>query len=211
MDKLEKCLEHYEFLLDKEFHYKFKSGKGKYKFKLFFIPSNFPHLIGLHKLKDIEIIRKFNDKENQDISANTLCKMIKNKKLTYKMIEKSDFFDLIKNRITYFRNLNELVFSKQFVKFVVDKTEDGSKVKAEFIVYLKKNDKYMHLFIAKNHEKRYYYPETYIVSDSSYFINNQKEIELDNLKMHFRDRETWEDLTQAEIEAASTLDENDNK
>lgn len=204
MDKLEKCLEYYDFLLDKEFHYKLKGNKSTYKFKLFFTPGNFPHLIGLHKLKDIEIIRKFNDKENQDISANTLCKMIKNKKLTYKMIEKSDFFNLMKNRITYFRNINELVLSDQFVKFVVDKTEDGSKVKAEFIVYLEKNNKYMHLFIAKNLETGYYYPETYIVSDDDYFIKNQKKIKLKGVGTTFKKKEKLGELTEKEIEAAIT-------
>lgn len=44
-------------------------------------PTDFPHLIGLHKLIDIPIIRQFNDKMNTVIGAKYIISRIKKEDL----------------------------------------------------------------------------------------------------------------------------------
>jgi len=39
--------------------------------------NNFPHLIGLHKLLDIPVIRQFNDMNNKTVSAKYIISKIK--------------------------------------------------------------------------------------------------------------------------------------
>ncbi|MEG1309390.1 MAG: PBECR4 domain-containing protein [Bacilli bacterium] len=178
MDKLYKSFIEYQNLLDKEFHYKFKN---RFKFKLIFKPENLPHLLGLHKLKDIEILNKFNTKE---IAADVIYKKIENKDLTSKIIEKSAFYHKIESRLIYFRELNELVTKNNFLRFSKDKTEDGTLMKAEFIVYSLKNGKYIHLFIGKG--ARFYYPETFIIDDTDYYIKQQSEFKIKDIKVNFK-------------------------
>ncbi|MBQ4057328.1 MAG: hypothetical protein IJD40_00170 [Lachnospiraceae bacterium] len=50
-----------------------------------FVPkqTEFPHLIGLHKLIDIPIIRQFNDRNNQTVSAKFLISKIKKEQGCY--------------------------------------------------------------------------------------------------------------------------------
>lgn len=43
--------------------------------------TDFPHLLGLHKLIDIPIIRQFNDKNNRVISAKYINSKIKKQEL----------------------------------------------------------------------------------------------------------------------------------
>lgn len=192
MDKLYKSFQEYQNLLDKEFHYKFKYSK--YKLKLQFKPENLPHLLGLHKLKDIDILNKFNKKE---ISANIICKKIENKELTSKIIEKSVFYHKIKDRIIYFRELNNLMIKNNFLRFRKNKTEDGTLMKAEFIVYSLKNGKYIHLFIGRNGKT--YYPETFIIDDTDYYINQQDELKIKDIRVNFKD-----EYNEAMKEASAT-------
>lgn len=50
--------------------------------------TDFPHLIGLHKLIDIPIIRQFNDKSNQTVSAKFLIFKIKKENNAYRKYDK---------------------------------------------------------------------------------------------------------------------------
>lgn len=56
-----------------------------------FVPkqTEFSHLIGLHKLVDIPIIRQFNDRNNQTVSAKFLISKIKKEVILTQNIIKS--------------------------------------------------------------------------------------------------------------------------
>ncbi len=61
--------------------------------------TDFPHLIGLHKLIDIPIIRQFNDKSNVTVSAKFIISKIKREQLlTENVIKHSNYFNLISKR-----------------------------------------------------------------------------------------------------------------
>ncbi len=54
--------------------------------------TDFPHLLGLHKLIDIPVIRQFNDKNNLVIGAKYIISKIKKQELlTENIIKRSDW------------------------------------------------------------------------------------------------------------------------
>ncbi len=60
--------------------------------------TDFPHLIGLHKLIDIPVIRQFNDRSNRSVSAKYIISKIKQQQLlTEASIKKSIFFRVSQN------------------------------------------------------------------------------------------------------------------
>jgi len=80
----------YKSIVNYRVVYEFKDGN-----MIEFVPkqTDFPHLIGLHKLVDIPIIRQFNDKSNQTVSAKFLISKIKKETiLTDDVIKNSTYF-----------------------------------------------------------------------------------------------------------------------
>ena len=59
----------YKMIVNYTMEYEFENG-DKIEFKL--KQADFPHLIGLNKLKDIPVIRQFNDKKIQRLVQNIL-------------------------------------------------------------------------------------------------------------------------------------------
>ncbi len=74
-------------IVNYQLEYEFDNGVCiKFKLK----QSDFPHLIGLHKLTDIPIVRQFNDKNNRTVSASyILGKIHQQRFLTDTKSEKS--------------------------------------------------------------------------------------------------------------------------
>lgn len=64
----------YNSIINYKIEYEFENG-NKIDFKI--KKKDFPHLIGLHKLIDIPIIRQFNDRNNKTVSANFIISKIK--------------------------------------------------------------------------------------------------------------------------------------
>lgn len=71
-----------------------------------FQASNFYHLAGLHKLKDIQAVRGYN-------TTNVLNKVLKGK-LTNAMIEKSSFYDDMKERLEIISEFPDILKSPKF-------------------------------------------------------------------------------------------------
>ena len=93
MDKLKECAISFSKLFDTEYHV-IAGKKGKrIKPVLFFGKEHFYHLIGLHKLNDIQKARGDKRKIYDSIIADNL---------TYEDISRSIFFPEISNRFAYF-------------------------------------------------------------------------------------------------------------
>ena len=206
MDKLQACMKVYKRVEGKEFHY---TLKNKYSFKLFFKCGNLPHLLGLHKLIDLEMINKFN---NKLISADELYNKIEETELTYEQIELSVYFDKIFDRIDKFHKINDLLTKDIVVSFKKENTRDGStKLKADILLFLKEENKYIHLCLAKGN-CGYYYPETFIVHENNYYIKGQTLIKVKKMKSFYRTSQKKEkhsiDHKQYIKEVAATVDTN---
>lgn len=74
--------------------------------------TDFPHLLGLHKLVDIPIIRQFNDRNNLVIGAKYINSKIKKQELlTENIIKRSIYFPDIEVRFNSFNKENILTMS----------------------------------------------------------------------------------------------------
>ena len=109
MNQLLEKFNEYKSIVNYRVIYEFEDGN-----MIEFVPkqTDFPHLIGLHKLVDIPIIRQFNDKCNQTVSAKFLISKIKKETiLTDEAIRNSKYFPKIEDRYNRFNKENILSLS----------------------------------------------------------------------------------------------------
>ncbi len=86
----------YKSIVNFQVEYEFQNG-DIIKFKL--KQTDFPHLLGLHKLIDIPLIRQFNDKSNLSVSAKFVIGRIKKERvLTDSIVRASTYFPDIEER-----------------------------------------------------------------------------------------------------------------
>ena len=93
--------------------------QNDYILKLKFLGSNFPHLIGLHKLIDKSIFARLADSNNNSVTGTTIFKDILRGKVSYGFLSSSNRFNLIKERFDYFNfdKLNDLLFKNVVIDF----------------------------------------------------------------------------------------------
>ncbi|MFI3236683.1 MAG: PBECR4 domain-containing protein [Lachnospiraceae bacterium] len=97
MNQLLEKFREFREIVNYQFEYEFDNGVSiKFKLK----QSNFPHLIGLHKLTDIPIIRQFNDRNNQTVSATYLIGKIRQQRFLTEETVKYILFEQ-KNNTAY--------------------------------------------------------------------------------------------------------------
>ena len=63
---------------------------------------NFAHLLGLHKLIDIQVIQFWQDKSNKKVKLSNVLRQIKNSTLTDAMVKASSFYPKIQERYKSF-------------------------------------------------------------------------------------------------------------
>lgn len=93
MDELKKSAVSFGKLFAYEYELVAGSKKTLIDLTLAFYKKNYMHLVGLHKLTDLQL---------QRYSKEKLYDMIMNDELTYQDIKKSVFFPEIESRIKYF-------------------------------------------------------------------------------------------------------------
>lgn len=125
MDLLLKCAVTFKKLMD--FQYCFTLGKkGQLKeIVLGFSETDFHHLIGLHKLKDIDIARANRSIVFRDILSS---------RITYENLIKSVFIDKILSRLQIFPKLEALLDDDQLVFRYNKKLYPYSAIESEFLL-----------------------------------------------------------------------------
>lgn len=68
-------------------------------------------MVGLHKLKDIPLIRRFNDPKEKMVSAKYIVSKIRQGKITEKELRQSKYFSDIQERYERFTSSNILSLS----------------------------------------------------------------------------------------------------
>lgn len=147
--------------------------------------NDFPHLIGLHKLIDIPLIRQFNDKHNTTVSAKFIISRIKREELlTENIIKNSIYFSDIQQRFESFRKENILTLSYTDAIINFNAALIGSNLKAKYILYEQKyHQGYNHLCIAEDSNARRY-AESFFYNPTNLYIRNQKRIKVRNVKIY---------------------------
>ena len=146
--------------------------------------TDFPHLLGLHKLIDIPIIRQFNDKNNLVISAKFINSKIKKQELlTENIIKRSIYYPEIELRFNNFSKENILTMS--YADAIVDFNASliDSNLKAKYILFEKEMQGYNHLCIAEDgHGKQY--AESFFYDSTDLYLRNQKTIKVKCIRIY---------------------------
>lgn len=120
---------------------------------------NFIHLLGLHKLKDIQIIQMFNDKDNKKVQARYIISRIKKSRFTDAVIN----FD--PKRINSKIKSDYLLFEE------------------------KENHEYNHLGIVKDPISNKRYIETFFHQSTDMYIQNQQLVKVKSFTLYSPDNQ----------------------
>lgn len=135
----------------------------------------FLHLIGLHKLDDIQIIQFWIDTNNKSVKRRDVIKQILDEKLTDSIIRSSVKFQQIKERYEYFcyDNLTTLNYTDAVINFNPSVINSG--LKADYILFEERpKNEYNHMTIAYDSVGGYRYVESFFHEPSTKYITGQR-------------------------------------
>lgn len=169
MIDVEKIKQAIDMLLHKDFVITIEDGTViEFNFQLY----NFHHLLGFQKLKDQPSIAKSKHPDE-------VVKRFMNGKISLGSLQKSSSFHLIEARMEYFPLIAEMLITDK-CKIIVD--FDATLVKSTIVkskYFLYKTDDHVtyKLFGLAPLKKSKFYPETFLVEPSKYYVSEQ--IQLD--------------------------------
>lgn len=146
--------------------------------------TDFPHLLGLHKLIDIPVIRQFNDKNNLVVGAKYINSKIKKQELlTENIVRGSTYFPNIEVRFNNFSKENILTMS--YTDAIIDFNASliASNLKAKYILFEKKKTGYNHLCIAEDSNGKKY-AESFFYNATDLYIRNQMTIKVKCVRIY---------------------------
>ena len=146
---------------------------------------NFLHLLGLHKIVDIQLIQFWLDRTNRTVKLLDVIKGIKNGTLTDALIKGSHFYHLIQDRYENFSydNLTTLNYTDAIVDFNASLIH--SKISSDYILFEeKKKGEYNHMGIAKDAVSGSRYVETFFHESSDKYIAGQKTVKVKSYKVY---------------------------
>ncbi len=132
---------------------------------------NFAHLLGLHKLKDIQIIQFWQDRSNKTVKLSDVIRHIKRGRLTDAIVRSSYFFPMIKERYENFSydNLTSLNYTDAIIDF--NPALIQSKIKSDYILFEEDTKhEFNHMGIAVDKMGRDRYIETFFHERSDKYI-----------------------------------------
>lgn len=149
---------------------------------------NFIHLLGLHKLTDIQLIQLFNDKSNKKVHTKYIISRIKKGNFTDAMVKASVFYPIIKSRYENFsyENLTTLTYTDAVINF--NPTLIKSKIKSNYLLFEKKsNGEYNHLGIAEDSITKKRYIETFFHQPTGMYIKGQTIVKVKKFTLYSPD------------------------
>ena len=133
----------------------------------------FLHLLGLHKLSDLQLIQFWQDKNNKTVKLNTVLQRIKKEKFTDSDVQSSVHFHKIQDRYDSFcyENLTTLNYTDAIIDF--NPARLNSKLRSNYILFEEKNTgEYNHMGIAAD-PSGYNYVESFFHETSDKYISGQ--------------------------------------
>lgn len=172
----------YKSIVNFQVEYEFENG-DIIKFKL--KQTDFPHLIGLHKLIDIPLIRQFNDKSNLNVSAKFVIGRIKKERvLTDSIVRASTYFPDIEERYEKFGKDNLLTLSYTDAIIDFDASLIGSSLKADYILFeQKKEGGYNHLCVAEDASAKKY-AESFFYCPTDLYLQRQTIVKVKRVRIY---------------------------
>ncbi len=145
---------------------------------------NFAHLLGLHKLKDIQIIQFWQDRSNKTVKLSDVIRHIKRGRLTDAIVRSSYFFPMIKERYENFSydNLTSLNYTDAIIDF--NPALIQSKIKSDYILFEEDTKhEFNHMGIAVDKMGRDRYIETFFHERSDKYIARQKQVRIKTFRV----------------------------
>ena len=151
---------------------------------------NFIHLIGLHKLKDVQLIQLLNDKSNKKVHTKYIISRIKKGMFTDAMVKESTFYYDIESRYDSFSydNLTTLSYTDAVINF--NPRLINSKIKSIYLLFEEKiNNEYNHLGIAEDSNTNTRYIETFFHQTSDMYIKAQNITKVESFSLYTPDNQ----------------------
>lgn len=165
MDALKQSAMTFEKLMKYEYEIVAGSKKTLIKMVLFFSKEHFMHLIGLHKLTDLQI---------QRYSKEKLYDMIMNEEITYEYLQKSAFFPEIKERIELFPLLEQALDSNELMIKYKKGFSKGTVIAANYIIIYEYEGITLHYFVDEEINSGRYFGKSFFGRADNKFLKNQQ-------------------------------------
>lgn len=173
--RLNNCTVEYEFCDGNKISFTYKED-------------NFLHLLGLHKLTDIQLIQFWLDRNNKTVKMDTVINKIIKMQFTDTMVQQSFHYPKIKDRYEKFTydNLTTLNYTDAVVDF--DSTLINSKLKSKYILFEEKDFEYNHMGIALDVMGGYRYVETFFHEPTDKYIAGQTIVKVKKFTLYDSNR-----------------------
>lgn len=141
MDILKESVLAFQTLLEYEYHFVIGRKGQLREFYLTFDKSDFHHLAGLHKLKDIVQIQ-------QGMREKIFDKIIIGR-ISYELIKKSAYYEQMSERIFLLRDLEKMLDDNEMIFRYNEKVHKFSLIKADYLLEGQANSISSFLFLGK--------------------------------------------------------------
>lgn len=134
-----------------------------------FKPAYFFHLLGLHYITDMPHISAPKNKAG-------LVNQLKKDERLFRQIKTSSHYHRVQDRIETFPTIVKMLLTDQ-CKIIVDfdkRLAPDAKISSCFLLYRTEDRVTYHILGIASNGKGLYYPETYFVEPSKYYVNGQK-------------------------------------
>ena len=165
MDDLMKSALAFRRLLDFEYEIIAGSKGHLLEMMLCFKKEHFMHLVGLHKLRDLQFLKN---------SSHKIFDLILKGRLTYQDISKSVFFSEIEDRIRLFPILEEALDSNELIIKYKKELVKGTFVQASHIFVYPFKGTILHFFVDCDTEEGKYFGRSFFSREDDRFLKNQQ-------------------------------------
>ncbi len=164
MDHLQSCAKAFEHLLDFQYHI-IIGRKGKsVELNILFDPTEFHHLVGLHKLHDLRIARENRDKVFQQILTGNI---------SINDLKKSQYFPNIQKRIEPFIQIENFLDSNKLIFRYNQKLQTFSLIEAEYLLSTPYENTDIYIFLDRQKEPGHFFCRSFFQKEEKDYTKGQ--------------------------------------
>lgn len=164
MDHLLECAKAFERLLDIQYHIILGRKNQLTELTLRFDPTEFHHLVGLHKLRDLRLARGNREKIFQQILSKTIC---------MEDIKKSRYFPEIQDRIGLFDKVEHFLDSNKLIFRYNEKLQTFSMIEAEYLLSTPYKGTDIYIFLDRHTEEGHFFCRSFFQKGEKDYTKGQ--------------------------------------
>ena len=164
MDHLLECAEAFEQLLDVQYHIVLGRKNRLTELTLRFDPTEFNHLVGLHKLRDLRLARGNRETIFHQILSKTIC---------MEDIKKSRYFPEIQDHMCFFDKIEYLLDSNKTIFRYNEKLQTFSMIEAEYLLSTPYKEMDIYIFLDRNIEQGHFFCRSFFQKGEKDYTKGQ--------------------------------------